>query len=68
MDLVCNLLLVLTNGLFLSDFPTKILYTFIIFPMHTTCPYHLILLELIILIILSKIYALQIEIQVTNIL
>jgi hypothetical protein len=36
---------------FLSDCPTKILYAFLISPMHNTYPAHLILLDLIALII-----------------
>jgi len=40
-----------SSGLFLSSFPTKTLYAFLISLMHPTCPTHLILLSLITLII-----------------
>jgi hypothetical protein len=36
----------LQSGLFTSGFRTKILYTFLISSMHTTCPAHLTLLHL----------------------
>ena len=39
--------LVLPNGLFPSGFPTKPLYTHLLFPIRATCPAHLILLDLI---------------------
>jgi len=35
----------------LQGFPNKILYVFLIIPMHTTCPAHLILFDLITLIV-----------------
>ena len=37
----------LTSGLFPSCFPTKTLYEFLFSSMHTTCPTHLILLDVI---------------------
>jgi hypothetical protein len=48
----------LLSGLFPSGFLTKILYTFLISPMHTTCLAQLILLDLIIVTIFGKIYKL----------
>jgi hypothetical protein len=41
-----------------SGFPTNILHAFLFSPIHDTCPAHLILLNLIILIILGKKYKL----------
>jgi hypothetical protein len=42
--LYCRLCLDLQGGFFTSDFLTKILNTFLISPMHATCPAHLIIL------------------------
>jgi hypothetical protein len=42
-----HLRLGLSSGLFPSGFPTNILYAFIVFPIRTTCPAYLILLDLI---------------------
>jgi hypothetical protein len=50
----------LPSRLFPSGFPTKVLYRVFTFPMHATCPTHLIL-DLVILIILGKAYKLWIS-------
>jgi hypothetical protein len=34
-------------GLFPSGFPTNILHTFLLFPIHATCPAHLILFHFV---------------------
>jgi hypothetical protein len=44
----------LPSGLFPSGFPTKIMYAFIIYPMHATCSTHLILLDMIALTIFGE--------------
>jgi hypothetical protein len=48
----------LPSGHFPSGFPTNILYAFLFSLIHTTCPTHLILLDLIILITLGEEYKL----------
>jgi hypothetical protein len=53
-----HLHLVLPNSLLLSGLPTKTLKTPLPSPIHTTCPTHLILLDLITLTILGEEYRL----------
>ena len=47
LHIIPHLRLCLPSGLFPSCLPTKILYTPLLSPMHTTCPIHLILLDFI---------------------
>ena len=53
-----HLRLGLPSGLFLSGFPTKIMYTPLLSPIHATCPTHLILLDSITQTILIEEYKL----------
>jgi hypothetical protein len=48
----------LSSGLFLSDFPIKILHAFLISSMHSTCLFHQIVLDFITLIIFGEEYKL----------
>jgi hypothetical protein len=48
----------LPSGLFLSGFPTNILYIFLFAPIRATCPATVILLDLTILVILGEEYML----------
>jgi hypothetical protein len=57
--LTTHLHLGLSSGIFLSGFPTNILYAFLFSPVRATCPAYLILLHLITLIVLAKGYKLR---------
>jgi hypothetical protein len=53
-----HLRLGLPSGLFLSGFPAKLLYAFLICPLRSTCPAHLIFLDLTTLITFGEVYKL----------
>jgi hypothetical protein len=57
LNIIPHLHVSLSIGPFSSGFPTKTLYTFLLSPMHVTCPVHIILLDLIILIIYDKLWS-----------
>ena len=56
LNIFSHLRLGLPSGLFPSGFPTKTPYTPLLFPLHATCPAHLILLDFITRTILGEDY------------
>jgi len=59
MILSSHLRLGFPSSLFPSRFPTKILYAFLMYPVHAPCPAHLVLLHLITLTIFGEVYKLR---------
>jgi len=56
--LFSHLHLGIPSSFFISGFPTKILYEFLISSIRATCPAHIILLDLITQIIFDNVYSL----------